>query len=94
MWTTHLKWIHERQLRLILSTNYPYSWNCYTRNIDKKYLDAISVKTVATSPSDCPQSCSVHTSCTSCLASYGLFSVAHARLRKLSTFRYATPGDL
>lgn len=74
----------------MLSTNYPYSWNCYTRNIDKIHLDAISVRTVATSPSDCPQSCSVHTSCTTCLASYGLFSVAHARLRKLSTFRHAT----
>ena len=86
MWTTQLEWLHERQLGLSLSTNDPYSWNCYTSQIDEKYLN---VMRVTTSPRDCPQSCSVHTSCTTCLASNGLFSVAHARLKKLSTFRDA-----
>ena len=85
MWTTQLKWHHERLLGLSISS-YPYSWNCYTSQIDEKYKNAISV---TTSPLDCPQSCSVHTSCTTCLASNGLFSVAHARLKKLSTFHDA-----
>ena len=85
MWTTQLKWLHERQLGLSLS-NYPYSWNCYTSQIDEKYLN---VMRVTTSPRDCPQSCSVHTSCITCLASNGPFSVAHARLKKLSTFHDA-----
>ena len=86
MWTTQLKWLHERQLGLSLSTNDPYSWNCYTSQIDEKYLN---VMRVTTSPRNCPRSCSVHTSCTTCLASNGLVSVAHARLKKLSTFRDA-----
>ena len=85
MWTTQLKWHHERLLGLS-SSSYPYSWNCYTTQIEEKHKNSISV---TTSPGDCPQSCSVHTSCTTCLASKGLFSVAHARLKKLSTFHDA-----
>ena len=86
MWTTHLKWVHERQL-VLSPSNYPYSWNCYTSQIEEEHKNLISV---TTSPRDCPQSCSVHTSCTTCLASNGLVSVAHARLKKLSTFRDAS----
>ena len=85
MWTTQLKWHHERLLGLS-SSSYPYSWNCYTTQIEEKHKNSISV---TTSPGDCPQSCSVHTSCTTCLASKGLFSVAHASLKKLSTFHDA-----
>ena len=85
MWTTQLKWQHERLLDLSRSS-YRYSWNCYTTRIGEEHKNSISV---TTSPRDCPQSCSVHTSCTTCLGSKGLFSVAHARLKKLSTFHDA-----
>lgn len=71
IWTPQLNWASE-VFRGISTTPYFFSWNCFTGQLGQNALARIIIKSP---PDPCPQLCTVHTSCNTCLKSKGMFSV-------------------